>query len=451
MSKANPVLAVFGGAFDPYTKHHHAVVSKLLTTGLANRVCIVPADCHKFKNPTEGLSSRAEMIRRHLEQDELVSSEDAFLDVEVSAYQRGADTMSEYMGSSLELLRAAKAKYPGYDVAMVIGEDCLGTITTWHRYRELRKEGRFLVLPRRGYAAFKKPRGLNVTMVPDFDSKGSSTEARRALIRKDYLGASRLMCDESAEYAYREGLYNAPLSTGGPTLLADCTNYDDSGFKKALSTVDTAIVRMRDSKLEVLLVKRRWHPYQGKWALPGGFMDLDKGETLEEASLRELEEETGAVGVPVQQLRTYGDPERDPRGRVLTVAFYALVPGHAMDSQKLEAMDDAGGFQWRHLHEGMRADDLAFDHAVILLDLLKQVRMLTKYTPLAFELVDKGGFTRKELECAYEALLGKRTGNLMRKVSMRYNVTPTGVGAARTRLRGRPANLFRYLGEKDPF
>lgn len=460
MPKSRPILAVFGGAFDPYTKHHQAVVDHLIATGLADRVCIVPADVHRVKDISTGLDRRAHMIQLHLQYSRIDAASGSShgavaVDIGLPCYLRGPDTAAEYMGSSLELLRAAKAKYPLHDVALVIGEDCLGTISTWHRYKELRQEARFLVLPRAGYPAAKKPRGLDMTMVTGFDSRGSSTEARRALIHKDLTAATSLMCSASVEYAIREGLYSVPLSTGGPTLLADCTNYDDSGYKKAMNTVDTAIVRKKGSTLEVLLIQRKWNPYQGKWALPGGFVDLAKNETLAGASERELLEETGASGVPVKQLGTYGDPGRDPRGRVISVAYYALVPECAMDGQKLSAMDDASGVQWRTLHEGMRVDDLAFDHATILMDLLRHLRTLSRSTSLPFDLVDKSCFTWKELESSYEALLGRKVGNLGRKVLLRYNLAPSKVSSRErggpAAGRGRPAATFTFLGEKDPF
>jgi 8-oxo-dGTP diphosphatase len=98
-------------------------------------------------------------------------------------------------------------------------------------------------------------------------------------------------------------------------------------FPRPAVTVDIIIFTLRESKLQVLLVQRAQPPYQDAWALPGGFVQLD--ESLEEAAARELEEETGVQEAYLEQLYTYGEPDRDPRGRVITVAYYALLPRDA--------------------------------------------------------------------------------------------------------------------------
>ena len=103
-------------------------------------------------------------------------------------------------------------------------------------------------------------------------------------------------------------------------------------------TVDIVIFTVRDEQLKLLLIRRAGEPYQGKWALPGGFIHLD--ETLETSARRELEEETGVSGVYLEQLYTFGAPERDPRERVITVAYYALIPS---DKLQLRAATAAGG------------------------------------------------------------------------------------------------------------
>lgn len=158
--------------------------------------------------------------------------------------------------------------------------------------------------------------------------------------------------------------------------------------------VDLVIFTVRDGALEVLLVERGVPPYQGMWALPGGFV-LER-ETLEEAARRELEEETGLRDVYLEQLYTFGDPDRDPRGRTVAVAYYALTPPAVP-----RASTDAAKAGW---HPAARTPKLAFDHAAILKSGLQRLRAKLGYTTVGFELLPKQ-FTLSELQRLYEAIL----------------------------------------------
>ncbi len=150
------------------------------------------------------------------------------------------------------------------------------------------------------------------------------------------------------------------------------------GRSNAAVTADVVALARRDTRWEVLLVVRANDPFEGRWALPGGFIEPD--ETLEESAWRELGEETGLErevlehrGVRLEQLRAYGDPGRDPRGRTVTVAFVALVP----DAPEPMAGSDAADARFRAVDElvaGGGAESLAFDHDRILTDALDWVR-----------------------------------------------------------------------------
>ena len=122
------------------------------------------------------------------------------------------------------------------------------------------------------------------------------------------------------------------------------TNWED--YPRPAVTVDVVIFTLREGDLQVLLVRRKAPPFQGMWAIPGGFIRLD--ESLEEAALRELEEETGVRDVYLEQLYTFGDPDRDPRGRVITVAYFALVPA---DAVRPRAGDDAAEARWWSMYD----------------------------------------------------------------------------------------------------
>ena len=208
----------------------------------------------------------------------------------------------------------------------------------------------------------------------------------------------------------------------------------------AAVTVDLVVLTVRDGVLVALVVRRGVPPYKGRWALPGGFVRHD--EDLSDAAGRELEEETGltTVRVHLEQLRTYGEPRRDPRGRVVTVAYLALVP----DLPAPVAGTDAAGARWADA--GALLQDrsrLAFDHARILADGVERARSKLEYTPLgtAFCVVR---FTIAELRLVYEAVWGTALDprNFHRKVTG----TPGFVvetGRSTTRNGGRPAQLYR--------
>ena len=201
-------------------------------------------------------------------------------------------------------------------------------------------------------------------------------------------------------------------------------------------TVDVVILSLREDDLQVLLVKRGGAPFKGKWAIPGGFVEVD--EPLQTAALRELEEETGVKGVYVEQLYTFGDPGRDPRGRVITVAYFALVPADSIRDPK--GGDDATEARWCSLYE---LPELAFDHAQILEYALQRLRNKLEYTAVGFQLLPSE-FTLSELQTAYEIVLGEKLDkrNFRRRILEARVIRETrkfreGVG-------GRPAKLYRY-------
>jgi 8-oxo-dGTP diphosphatase len=200
-------------------------------------------------------------------------------------------------------------------------------------------------------------------------------------------------------------------------------------------TVDVVVFRLQDDALSVLLIQRAYPPHKGKWALPGGFVNI--GETLEQAARREMEEETGVRDVYLEQLYTFGDPGRDPRGRVITVAHFALI---AKDVE-VRAGQEAVHAGW-HPVDGV--PELAFDHAAILACALQRLRYKLEYSAVGFELLPDQ-FTLSELQKAYEIVLGER----LDKRNFRSRILESGILAETRRFRpapgqGRPARLYRY-------
>ncbi|GAA4147923.1 NUDIX hydrolase [Actinomadura keratinilytica] len=215
---------------------------------------------------------------------------------------------------------------------------------------------------------------------------------------------------------------------------------EDAGWEPPLVTVtvDLVIFTVRDGGLHVLLVDRGIEPYLGYPALPGGY--IDEGETLEEAAVRELREETGldARDLHLEQLRAYSDPRRDPRGRVITVAYLALGP----DLPVPVGGTDAAAAYWAPVSEVL-ARRLAFDHEAILRDGLERARSRLEHTTVAAAFCTEP-FTISDLRHIYEAVWGFELdpSNFRRKVTRADGfLEPTGQRYVPQT--GRPALLYR--------
>jgi 8-oxo-dGTP diphosphatase len=206
-------------------------------------------------------------------------------------------------------------------------------------------------------------------------------------------------------------------------------------YPRAALTVDCVVFGFDEGELKVLLIERGLPPFKGQWALPGGFVRVD--ETLDAAARRELAEETGLTDVFLEQLYTFGEVKRDPRERVVSVAYYALV---RLAVGKARGATDAADACWFPVSKIPR---LAFDHADIFATALKRLRGKLRYQPIGFELLPPK-FTLSELQHLYEAVLGidldKR--NFRKRVFALGLLVPlkekTMSGAHR------PAQLFRF-------
>lgn len=165
-------------------------------------------------------------------------------------------------------------------------------------------------------------------------------------------------------------------------------------YPRAAMTADAVIFGFDGYELQVLLIQRGIEPYKGRWAFPGGFMRMD--ETIEECAVRELHEETGLLSPYMQQLGIFSDVDRDPRGRIVTTAFYALVKMESVVGQ-----DDAMDARWFPLSA---VPALAFDHDHILRVALKRLREDLHFRPIGFELLPQK-FSIPQLQRLYEALL----------------------------------------------
>jgi 8-oxo-dGTP diphosphatase len=200
------------------------------------------------------------------------------------------------------------------------------------------------------------------------------------------------------------------------------------------------VFTLHEDDLRVLLIKRRYPPFAGVWAIPGGFVNIDEG--LEETAQRELFEETGLKDVYLEQLYTFGSPARDPRMRVISVAYFAVVP---WSENPLRAGNDASEAVWHSISE---LPVLAFDHAMIVEYALTRLRYKLEYTNVAFRLLPEE-FTLTELQHAYEVVLEEELDkrNFRRKILR--SVVLEEAGRFRTG-EGRPAKLYRYREDALP-
>ncbi len=169
-------------------------------------------------------------------------------------------------------------------------------------------------------------------------------------------------------------------------------------YTKLGVTVDTVIFTIKNSELKVLLIKRNMNPFKESWALPGGF--VREKENLDQAAKRELEEETGVKNVYLEQLYSFGEVNRDPRGKIITIAYMALVNSEQVN---LKATSDASDAQWFSM---LKLPRLAFDHDKILSYALKRLKWKFEYTTVAFSLLPKK-FAISEIQKIYEIVFNK--------------------------------------------
>ena len=202
-------------------------------------------------------------------------------------------------------------------------------------------------------------------------------------------------------------------------------------------TADCVIFGFDGLNINVLLIQRGIEPFKGKWALPGGFVKMD--ESADEGARRELQEETGLTDAKIEQFHTFTDVNRDPRERVITIAYYALVR-----LSDVQGGDDAAKAQWFAQED---IPSLAFDHELILRTAINRLKERICFEPIGFDLLPEV-FTMTELQNLYEAILGIRFDrrnfyNNMLKLGILSEAEPRPAGASR-----RTPSKYRFNREK---
>jgi len=245
---------------------------------------------------------------------------------------------------------------------------------------------------------------------------------------------------------------NKPAATDDE--LAFLADYDASRYPRPSVAVDVVLLTVRDGGVSALLGRREDHPHRGRWALPGGFLRID--ESLDAAAHRVLRSKARLRDAFTEQLYSFGSPNRDPRTRVISVAYYALVEPAALD-RAVAARAGAGlilarlDVPWPGETGGPVAAldpdgtplPLAFDHADILGMAVKRIRGKLDYAPIGFELLPRA-FSLRDLRLVHEAILGRplNKDSFRRRILDRGLVVPTGERAAG--VGHRPPELYRF-------
>jgi 8-oxo-dGTP diphosphatase len=209
-------------------------------------------------------------------------------------------------------------------------------------------------------------------------------------------------------------------------------------YPRPAVTVDLVIFTIADDDLKVLLIRRGSEPFKGCWALPGGFVEID--ESLESAAARELKEEVGVTNVYLEQLYTFSAPKRDPRGRVISVAYFALMDA---GREKIVAASDAADAQWCSVFNPKLGGKLAFDHKKILDYAVWRLRNKIEWTTVGYELLPKK-FTLSQLQRVYEIILQKPVDkrNFRKKILAQGQIQE--LNETRSDVAHRPARLYSF-------
>lgn len=236
--------------------------------------------------------------------------------------------------------------------------------------------------------------------------------------------------------------------------------YDPSAYERPSVSTDIVIFTVVNGRLCVLLVKRTEYPYKGAWSLPGGFVGIS--EQAEDTVRRKLLEKTGLSDIPFRQLASFSRVDRDPRMRVISIAYTAFVPSHLLCPSDTGSREGLTLFEVRSGDEGLGfvspgvafgEERIAFDHSEIIASALERLRNRIQYTDDALDLVDRKGFTIAELKKVYDAVLGKKMdlANFNRFFKNRYLDTGRAVttGEKRQEGAGRPATVYKITEEEE--
>jgi len=320
-------IGIYGGSFNPVHNGHMEVIDKVLKENIVDRIWVLPCKDHAFDKDLVSLEHRVNMLKEAIDDKERIRID----------YTEAHIIGKNYTSDTFKILRK---KHPEHSFYFILGSDALNEIHRWHDYEYLRKTTPFILVNRKGYGIKNNSR-IILESVINAVSPISSTDIRE-----------RVACGESISGMVSRGVERYILKSG-------LYRYN-MVFKNPSSTVDL-IVKIDGG---LLFIKRKHAPFKGQWAFPGGYVECGK-ESLEEAGVRELYEETSLKANPknLELLGVYSNPKRDPRGHVI-----AHVYAVKNFSGKIKANDDAA--EAKIFKE--KPERLAFDHSKIYDDYKKK-------------------------------------------------------------------------------
>ncbi|WP_051293779.1 NUDIX hydrolase [Pseudoduganella violaceinigra] len=217
------------------------------------------------------------------------------------------------------------------------------------------------------------------------------------------------------------------------------SSYNVHDYDVPLTSVDLVIFTLREQALQVLLVRRSDHPCKGKWSLPGGFIDVHRDKTLDDAALRKLREKTGVQTPYLEQLQGFGSASRDPRGWSATFAYFALI---SSDDIQLQHGGTADAAQWFTVAENLCSADLAFDHGEILAAAITRLRDRTENSSMPVHLLP-AEFTLTDLQRVYELVLGRPVDKSAFRKRIKEGDFLEEIPGKMRHASNRPAQLYR--------
>jgi 8-oxo-dGTP diphosphatase len=323
-------IGLYGGSFNPAHNGHVAVVKEVLNQRLVDEVWVVPCKNHAFKRDLASAADRLQM-----------------LDYAFGGMKNVRIDMTEINSGKTnytsETLEEFKRRY-NHNFYLIAGVDALNDLDTWHNASYLKNNVKFIAVHRKGYALENNIKNILSEIIPSV-SDISSTDIRERL--NDGESITGLVNSNIENYILKNQLYA-----------------NKGRFVNPASTVDLIVHDNHVDKGGIILIKRKHTPFKDYWALPGGYLDYGK-ETLEEAAVRELREETSLIALPtdLELVGTYSDPGRDPRGHVISHAYevkkYSGIPFAADDAAEIAVFKTLPA-------------RLAFDHAKIIADYYKK-------------------------------------------------------------------------------
>ncbi len=454
-------VGIYGGSFNPPHKFHREIVEYLLKNKYLDKVIVEPAGDNYKKKDLAKFVDRIEMVKL--------------------AFQDIADISTignEGYDYTYEVMDYYKKQYPNDELYFICGEDNIKEIKTWRNAKYLTENYKFLVIGRNNLNVEYEPYIVKVDMK---ENDMSSTMIREKI--KNNENVDKLVDSKVRDFIYKHNLYDHIEYKTEEEFLK---NYDPSIYPRFAVATDIIVFgisskdkndyrRLDEKKMSVLLIKRDDYPYKGKWCLPGGFVHID--EDLDDAPRRVLFSETGINNIYLEQLYTYGSVNRDPRMRVVSSSYMALIDKDRMDSElKNESswfdiidveykpdkiMDRLSNGEEdidftikrvlkehttdRYAFSVLENNYLSFDNPLVIVSGMERLKNKLLYTDIVFNMMPKL-FTLGELQKVYEVILGKKLLDPAFRRVIKDKVEETD--EFKTGEGHRPSKLFKYKESK---